>query len=342
MIYTSNQSKGDITFPGLSATVLHQAKDNMPDVSIIIPTWNAAAFIGKAITSALRQTGVAVEVVVNDDASTDQTAAVIAAFHDPRVRSLRLTANGGPAAARNAALTVARGKWIAVLDTDDTMLPDRLHRLVGIAEANRLDIIADNLWVVRVGKAGADWSLLDPDALDGRLMWLDLAGYLFGNGLFSGRLGYGYLKPLFRRSFLDHHAIHYDETLRIAEDFHFVLDALALGARCARHASAGYVYAMRGGSTSHRLSFANAAAMIEADRRFLARFRLRLSPAEVRAGEAHLRSLIEGAAFIVMVDSIKQRRVFDLIRAAGRHPKAVRHFSMPIRAALARLRRVAA
>lgn len=310
----------------------------MPDVSIVIPAWNAASFVDNAIASALRQDDVSVEVVVVDDASTDDTPAVVAAFEDPRVRSFRLEANRGPAAARNVALAAARGRWVAVLDADDTLLPNRLTRLVGIAEENQLDIIADNLWIERIGKEGPAWSPLLDEPLDGKLTQLDLATYLLGNRLFSRQLGFGYLKPLFRRSFLEQHNLRYDETLRIGEDFHLMLEALALKARCARHASAGYIYVTRTGSISHRLSLPDATAMIAADRRFLARFGDRLSTIEARAAKLHLRSLADGAAFVSMVDSIKRRRLMDLVRQAGRHPRAVRHFSMPMRAALARWR----
>lgn len=310
----------------------------MPDVSIVIPAWNAAPFIGRAIASALRQDGVTVEVVAVDDASTDGTMAAIAAFDDPRVRCLRLVANGGPAAARNVALEMAHGRWIAVLDADDHLLPGRLEHLVGAAEANQLDIIADNPWIERATRDGTVRALMIPEILDHRLTHIHLSEYLLGNRLFSRRTAYGYLKPLFRRSFLDRHGIRYDPTLRIGEDFHLVLAALALGGRCARHASAGYVYIARAGSISHRLSLVNATAMIEADRRFLARFRDRLSKVETRAADAHLRSLMEGAAFVAMVECVKRRRPVDLLRHAARHPRAIRHFAMPMRAALSRLR----
>jgi succinoglycan biosynthesis protein ExoO len=310
----------------------------MPDVSVVIPAWNAASFIDNAIASALRQDDISVEVVVVDDASTDDTPTVVAAFDDPRVRSFRLAENRGPAAARNAALAAARGRWVAVLDADDTLLPNRLTRLVGIAEANQLDIIADNLWIERITEDGPAWSPLLDEPLDGKLIPLNLTNYLLGNRLFSRRLGFGYLKPLFRRSFLDQQNIRYDETLRIGEDFHLILEALAMNARCARHASAGYIYVTRAGSISHRLSLSDATAMIAADRRFLARFGDRLSPVEARAAKLHLRSLTDGAAFVAMVDCIKRRRLIDLVRQAGQHPRAVRHFSMPMRAALARWR----
>jgi succinoglycan biosynthesis protein ExoO len=308
----------------------------MIDITVIIPAWNAAAFISNAVTSALRQDGLVTEVLVADDASTDATPAVLAAIADPRLRRIRLASNGGPAAARNAALARAAGRWIAVLDADDALLPGRLRRLLAAADLADADIIADNIW--RQDSDPAARTLMLPEPLDGRLTPLGLADYLHGNLLFAGNHGYGYLKPLFRAEFLRRHALRYDETLRIGEDFHLVLDCLALGARYLRHASAGYLYTSRPGSISHRLRAPDVRAMIDADLRFLARFGDHLTPAEAAAARAHLRSLLDGAAFIRMVDSIKLHRPAELLGHVVRHPRAVRHFSMPLRAALARLR----
>jgi succinoglycan biosynthesis protein ExoO len=308
----------------------------MVDVTVIIPAWNAAAFIGHAVASALRQDGPTIEVLVADDASTDDTPAVLAAIADPRLRCICLASNSGPAAARNAALAEAAGRWVAVLDADDALLPGRLHRLVTAAEQADADIVADNIWRQDSDPAARTLMLAEP--LDGRLTPLGLADYLHGNLLFAGGHGYGYLKPLFRAAFLRRHALRYDETLRIGEDFHLVLDCLALGARYLRHASAGYVYASRPGSISHRLRECDVRAMIDADLRFMARFGDHLAPAEAAAARAHLQSLLDGAAFVRMIDSIKLGRPAELLGHMVRHPRAVRHFSMPLRAAFARLR----
>jgi hypothetical protein len=86
-------------------------------VSVIIPTYNRAHCVGRAIRSALAQTYRDVEVIVVDDGSADATAHVVAGF-DSRVRSLR-QANGGVAAARNTGLRAATGEFIAFLDSDD-------------------------------------------------------------------------------------------------------------------------------------------------------------------------------------------------------------------------------
>src|SRR5206468_8067951 len=85
-----------------------------PTVSVVIPAFNAADYIAAAIESALAQTYPAEEVIVVDDGSTDDTAAIAMRFSHP-VRVLQKP-NGGPASARNTGISAASGTWIALLD----------------------------------------------------------------------------------------------------------------------------------------------------------------------------------------------------------------------------------
>jgi glycosyltransferase involved in cell wall biosynthesis len=103
-----------------------------PLVSVIIPAHNAAEHLVETVSSALDQTYESVEVIVVNDGSTDDTGA-IAAQLGSRIRYVE-QANAGPAAARNAALRVARGELIALLDADDRWRPNRLERCVEILE----------------------------------------------------------------------------------------------------------------------------------------------------------------------------------------------------------------
>lgn len=93
-------------------------------VSVVIPTYNRAAYIRQAIDSVLQQTMTDFEIIVVDDGSTDDTREVVAGYGE-RIRYLR-TANGGPARARNAGMAEARGQYIAWLDSDDTYHPAKL------------------------------------------------------------------------------------------------------------------------------------------------------------------------------------------------------------------------
>ncbi|MBK1649517.1 glycosyltransferase [Rhabdochromatium marinum] len=94
-------------------------------VSVIMPTHNRAAVIGEAITTVVEQRYAHWQLIVCDDASTDDTAAVVAEFHDPRIEYLPLPKRGA-AAARNAGLQHARGEIIAYLDSDNFWHPDYL------------------------------------------------------------------------------------------------------------------------------------------------------------------------------------------------------------------------
>jgi len=98
-------------------------------VSIVTPAYRAAAFIAETIGSVLAQTYSHLELLVVDDCSPDDTAAVVqaAASRDSRIRLLPQPRNAGPAAARNRALAEARGRWIAFLDSDDLWLPRKLE-----------------------------------------------------------------------------------------------------------------------------------------------------------------------------------------------------------------------
>jgi len=96
-----------------------------PRVSVIIPTYNRAGLISQAIDSALRQTFGDHEVIVVDDGSTDETAAVVRAYGD-RVRYV-WTPNGGAGHARNVGMAHARGDYLTFLDSDDLLYPYALE-----------------------------------------------------------------------------------------------------------------------------------------------------------------------------------------------------------------------
>ena len=98
-----------------------------PGLSVIIPTYNRAALVPEAVASVLAQTWRDFEVLVVDDASTDGTAAALAAFGS-RIRLLRHAFRLGVAAARNLGISAARGQWLAFLDSDDLWRPEKLAR----------------------------------------------------------------------------------------------------------------------------------------------------------------------------------------------------------------------
>lgn len=100
-----------------------------PLVSVVIPAYNAAPFVGEAIESVLRQSYRQYEIVVVDDGSIDTTAAIVAAY--PGVRLLRQPQRGA-GAARNAGIRATQGELVAFLDADDWWTPDKLERQVAL------------------------------------------------------------------------------------------------------------------------------------------------------------------------------------------------------------------
>ena len=98
-----------------------------PAVSVVIPLYNKAAYVDRAISSVFAQSFEDLEVIVVDDGSTDPGGEIVAAIRDPRLRLIR-QANAGVAAARNVGVGASRGRWVAFLDADDTWRPDRLAR----------------------------------------------------------------------------------------------------------------------------------------------------------------------------------------------------------------------
>lgn len=102
----------------------------MPAVSVIIPTYNRANLIGRAIRSVLNQTYQDLELLVIDDGSTDGTDDVVRGFADPRIHYLRRDSNGGASAARNTGIRRAKGRYMAFLDSDDEWLPEKLERQI--------------------------------------------------------------------------------------------------------------------------------------------------------------------------------------------------------------------
>lgn len=106
-------------------------------VSIITPSYNTAKYIADTINSVLKQTYTNWEMIIVDDCSTDNTDDVVKAYlGDTRIRYLKNEKNSGAAISRNYALRVAKGKWVAFLDSDDTWAPEKLEKQVSFMEQN--------------------------------------------------------------------------------------------------------------------------------------------------------------------------------------------------------------
>jgi hypothetical protein len=120
-----------------------------PLVSVLVPCWNAGRVVERALASVLDERALPLEVIVVDDASTDDSLARIGAVatRDPRVVVVALAENGGVSNARNRGLDRARGQWLTFLDADDRFVGGGIGRLAAVAEeSDALAVVGQQVW----------------------------------------------------------------------------------------------------------------------------------------------------------------------------------------------------
>lgn len=194
-------------------------------VSVVIPTFNGAEFVGVALDSVLNQTFTDFEVVVSDDASTDGTIGVVETASDPRVRIVQDRSHAGPAGNWNRAVTNARGDYIKVLAQDDLLYPENLQ--VGVDALDADDEIS--FVAVRRDIIGADGTVLMRNrglsGLCGRIE--PISGYRRTVTTGANQFGEG-AAVLFRRAAADQ-AGGFDDSIPYAIDVDYWLRLLAWG-----------------------------------------------------------------------------------------------------------------
>ena len=209
---------------------------------MIIPAYNASAFLSDAVASVLVQTHRNVEVIVVDDGSTDETAALLAQWQarDPRVRAVHQP-NSGLAAARNAGLNAACGQYVAFLDADDVIHPEKLERQVAYLEAHpHTDLVYSDY-----STADAELRPLTDEYIGTKRMPLRDA-YIYTNV-------FPIMAPLLRRALVERVG-GFDESLRACEDWDYWV-------RCERAGTFGYLpgsyatYRMHGTQMHRDLGF---------------------------------------------------------------------------------------
>lgn len=203
--------------------------DTTPIVSVVIPVFNSATTLERAIRSALAQTLTAIEVLVIDDGSSDDSPVIAAriAQDDGRVRVHILPVNRGKSNAMNLAASLARGTWLAVLDADDRYLPQRLETLVNAGEAQGVDLVADNqLHTDDATGAVVRHAFNLPG--EGRAVGLQ---DFIANSDPGAPFSFGILKPMIRVGWLRRTGLSYHPGAKLAEDFYYMLEFFIGGGR---------------------------------------------------------------------------------------------------------------
>ena len=135
-------------------------------ISIIIPTYNREAYIKESLLSVLNQTYKNIEVIVVDDASSDNTEDVVKKLNDPRIRYYKLDKNGGAGRARNKGVAIANGNIIAFHDSDDTCMADRIEKQYSyLCENKEYGLVYSKIMV----KKGEAYAAFPTDSMKDRL-----------------------------------------------------------------------------------------------------------------------------------------------------------------------------
>lgn len=115
-------------------------------VSVILPTYNREKVILRAVNSVLAQSYEELELIIVDDGSVDDTERVVKSVPDQRITYLKIE-NGGPARARNYGISMAKGSYIALIDSDDSWKKDKLQKAISCLETYNGDIVFSNLQI---------------------------------------------------------------------------------------------------------------------------------------------------------------------------------------------------
>lgn len=169
-----------------------------PKVSVILPTYNRAHLIGRAIQSVLAQTYQDFELIIIDDGSTDNTEEIVKSINDERIIYILHKENKGPSAARNTGIKASKGEYIAFQDSDDEWLPEKLEKQI---EAFEIDPESGIIYtdMLRIDKEGAIkyWhsptvscgQIINPKTMDYQVMGLGIVSTLIKRECFN-KAGY--------------------------------------------------------------------------------------------------------------------------------------------------------
>ena len=214
-------------------------EDPKTKLSVIVPMYNASAYIAECIESLLAQTLDDIEIVVIDDGSSDDSREIVEQYLDSGSVILRQNPDKGVSAARNLGLSLARGEYVGFVDADDTVSPRMYEALYEQAEAEDADMVIcgrvyvyeDGETVERLPKVG------------------DYDSSIFENiNLLSGTTQFVWDK-IYRRSIIERNDIHFPVGYCYAEDCHFLTRYKVFARRIVAIPEALYYYRVKGGGS---------------------------------------------------------------------------------------------
>jgi succinoglycan biosynthesis protein ExoO len=289
-------------------------------VSVVIPAFNAAGSIERALQSVFSQSMTDWEVVVVDDASTDGTRALVEAHiaRDNKVRLVAQPFNRGVSAARNAGIAAAAGEWIALLDADDAFMPTRLETLIRLGMSERVDMVADDILYYDWGAQAIVGNGLGRGATGANR--ISAADFVANSITGSSSLDFSLLKMVFRRTLFVQERLRYIEGLGQGEDFMAYAQALLSGATMVLTCDALYVYTESIGRKSRQSSslsrtMANCDEMRHRTLSLLDHPTVRADPALAALVRKRARGIVWYASWERVYQPLRQRQAAGVLRA---------------------------
>lgn len=289
-------------------------------VSIIIPAFNAEAFILDSINSVLFQSYQNIEILIIDDCSTDSTSRLVRKIKDRRVFYFKTEKRSGPAFARNIGIRYAKGSYVTLLDADDIYLTDRILVLKKILDNSAADAVADNQYVEFAGNHFLSKKIMFQNSLfDNK--YLTFQTLLTGTKATKGKYPISFIKPFFKTSFLKNNLILYNENLIIAQDYMFYAEFLFRGGRLLLANFIGYTYRKRFDSHSFRINSEKWKSMILEDVKFYKNVNLTHVSKKDILFRFHF--LLQMYFFEVFVENFKNKNYVKSICALFIFPKSI-------------------
>jgi succinoglycan biosynthesis protein ExoO len=324
-----------MTKPASTVSIMAALPPGQDDlVSVVMSNFRGARWLPDAIASVLAQTHQSLELIIVDDASGDDSVAIIQGTMatDPRIRLVECPQNIGPAGARNLGLDAARGAWVAIVDSDDLIHPARLERLVGAARRLGCDAVADDMIFFGDTPAVGGRTLMQSLALTAPKQLL-LEEFIASDNGGSGLPPYGYLKPLIRREPMGN--LRYDPTLRVGEDFDFYARLIAQDLCFMLVPDAMYLYRRHSASLSHRLT-TEALVPLTVAHAALEQSVSHSNPKLVAALRHRRDALTWALHYSQLVTALKRGNVSAIFRLLSRHPRLMKPLWQSMRERLAR------
>lgn len=227
-----------------------------PQITVIMPLYNAERFIKQSLNSVLEQSFGDYELIVVDDCSTDRSVEIVEGMtdlFDGRLRLIKRESNsGGSALPRNVGLRLARGKYIAFLDDDDLYTRTALEEMYSTAESTSADVVhADKFFMLKEGSKAIKTSWAAGPYVEKPEVINDVGARI---KLFAERKLYWHVwSKVFRRDFLAEHCLDFPP-LKIADDMMFCFYCLSLAKNYVRVPNVVNIYRVRKDSASQSAS----------------------------------------------------------------------------------------